>query len=141
MDALTLGPYAVGEQPWAISYVDYDTTTGRYRNLIGYEAAVVLRKPNQVTSQHHAEIPDPEHGEVLFNWPTDPFDQAGNWDLEIWLANDQRKFKSALFSFRVAPSLLVPDIAFSEPDPDAPEEIDGGSPSSTFDDDLDGGTP
>lgn len=134
MNELALGPYKVGEQPNAIIYSSFDEA-GRRRNLTGYNADCVLRKPNDRNYQLDARIIDYDEGDILFDWPINPFDMAGNWDLEFWVANGTRRFCSATFSFRVAPSGPTPTIIMSEQDgflnggsPSDPNAFDGGEP-------------
>lgn len=135
MNEVTLGPYAVGEQPNPVIHSSYNRDTGQRRNLTGYAADCVLRKPNDRNYQLAAQIIDYVAGDVKFDWPINPFDMAGNWDLTFWVSNGTRRFRSAIYSFRVAPSGPAPTIVMSEQD----GYIDGGSPSDP--NAFDGGAP
>lgn len=135
MNELTLGPYKVGEQPNSVVHSSYDSTTGRRRNLTGYNASVVLRKPTARNYQLDADIIDYVAGDILFAWPLRPFDMPGNWELEFWADNGTHRFCSATFAFRVAPAGPTPTIVMSEQD----GFIDGGSPSDP--NAFDGGMP
>lgn len=145
MDQLAIGPYRVGEQPTNIKYSSYSPSTKQRRNLFGYEAAFVLRKPSARATQYDAKISDAARGEVTIAWPSNPFDEAGNWDMEIWVSNGNQQICSDTFSFRVGPTLLVPIIDLSHQDPNT--DIDGGTPITSGpddpndpNDDIDGGS-
>lgn len=116
MNEVTLGPYRVGEQPNSVVHSSYNQDTGQRRNLTGYNAECVLRKPNNLTYQLDARILDYVAGNIRFDWPIDPFDIPGNWDLSFWASNGTRRFCSATYSFRVAPAGPTPTIVMSEQD-------------------------
>jgi hypothetical protein len=108
----TIGPYCTGEKPLPL-VVTFTDATDTAINLTGYTAAAYLKPPTGTIVTDTATVTGAAAGQVTYTWgeTASPFDQAGRWELEVWVGNNNdRRFASELYVMSVRAALTIPSI-------------------------------
>lgn len=106
---MDLGPFYTGQVPREpLTIIVRDAFTDRAVDLTGYdEAALVLVDPNDVLVMNGAEsewpgsIANPSGGEVQVQFDTSPFEEVGDYELQLVLRGGTAEDITSTTTFEV----------------------------------------